>query len=338
MSSISYVVLASACLGAATSHAAVSEITASAVVGPRSSGRAADPARIVVMPLTSLGSTDEAVQVVERVLAGELRNIAGSRLLSYDELRGKEQKLVAHLEACDGVLDCLNEVFGAFGWQQFMVGNLAGLGQERVINLKLIDVRTGAVIRRASEPATGEERELISQMRKAAVLLLAPERFTGIVEVHATQAGVEVLIDGQPVGTVPLPSPRLTVLAGRHAVEARGEGLVPFSSMLDVPYEGVVPLTILLPENTLFVGGATPFRARWWPWVMGAVGVVAAGVGGYFYYYYVQLARDMEKDLSVSGAAKRDDWHSALVRSRIAGGAGGALLTTVGVLFVTDFF
>jgi hypothetical protein len=333
---LSFLLVASLGVSAAPAKpaGAVTEITATAVSG---ASRAAKPAPIVVMPLTSLGSTDEAMQVVERVLEGELRKIAGDRLLTYNELRDQQKKLATYLEACDGVLDCLNEVFGAFGWAEFMVSNLAGLGQERVINLKLVNVRTGNVVRRTSEPASGDERELISHMRKAAVLLLAPERFTGILEVHALQPGVQILVDGQLVGTVPMASPRLSVLAGRHAVEAHGEGLVSFSSMLDVAYEAVVPVTINLPANTLFVGGATPYRARWWPWLLGAVGVVAAGAGGYFYYDHVKLAGEIEKDLSAAGAAKEGAWHTDLLRARISGGVGGALITTVSVLFISDF-
>ena len=295
---------------------------------------------VAMMPLSSLGSTDEAVEAVSRVLHGELSKLLGERLITAEALARRDAKLKSYLDRCEGVLDCLTEVFGAFGWQAFLAGNLAGLGDDRVITLKLIDARTGKEVRRASEKASGDERGLIKQMRKAAVGVLAPELFTGTLEVHAQQPGMQVIVDGQLVGTTPLANPRIEIAAGRHAIEANGEGLVSFSDMVEVGYGEVVPINVVLPENSVFVGGVTPFRARWWTWVIAAVGAGTAATGGYFYWDHVQTAKKMEQKTldAVSGPKLDKRRRGSLQLSRELGGAGAAALLGVGVLLTMDLF
>jgi hypothetical protein len=209
--------------------------------------------------------------------------------------------------------------------------------------LKLIEPRSGGEVRRASEKATGDERQLIVQMRKAAVTLLAPELFVGTLELAANQPGLTILVDGRHVGTTPLVSPLLEVAAGRHAIEASGEGLVPFSSMVEVAYGERVPLTILLPENTVFVGGATPFRNRWYTWAIAGAGAIGLAMGGYFNYQHVQTKNEIEaragdETLTQDHAGLNNDRLSQLKSARVFYGIGGGLLGTVGVLLVVDLF
>jgi hypothetical protein len=310
---------------------------------------------IAMLPISSLGSTEEAMASIARVLAGELGKLAGEpaqlasrrpvitgpRLVTADRLEQSYPRIWKDLLRCDFVTDCALEVLGAHGWDAFIVGNIAGLGDERVINLKLIDVRSGTERRRASEKASGDESELIKQMRKAAVLLLAPELFTGTLEIHAAQPGVQIIIDGQMQGTTPLAQPRFEVLAGKHAVEATGEGLVPFESLVEVAYGEVVPLNVMLPENTVFVGGDAPFRARWWTWTLAAAGAASGGLGGYFYYQHTQTADRISKRAERGTLTHADtDMVDAWDRDyKVATGlfaAGGLLVTTVGTLLVID--
>lgn len=302
-----------------------------------------DYRKIAMMPLSSLGSTDEAVRAVERVLLGELEKLLGKRLVKPADLLSQGREVKTGLKSCEGKVVCLIEVIGGIGWDAFVVGNVAGLGEGRVINLKLIDVRSGGEVRRSSENATGDETTLIANMRKAAVELLAPELFLGTIEVQAGQPGVSIVVDGRLAGTTPLANNRIDVAVGRHAIEATGEGLVPFSDFVEVRYGEVVPISIQLPDNTVFVGGATPFRNRWWPWTLAGTGLVATGLGAYFNYLHADAVRQIERRASDGrlGADNVDlydqaqaDWQRALVFY----GVGGAVLGGVGVLFTIDFF
>ena len=65
--------------------------------GPPPQATAADVAPVAIMPLTSLGSTDETVAAVERVLHGELRRLLGARLVTQAELGRADRHLQAHV-------------------------------------------------------------------------------------------------------------------------------------------------------------------------------------------------------------------------------------------------
>ncbi|MBI3179641.1 MAG: PEGA domain-containing protein [Deltaproteobacteria bacterium] len=298
---------------------------------------------VVLMPLSSLGSTDEAVGAIQRVLVGEFQKVLGKRLVTPQQVTGLGPEVRAGLETCGGVVECINEVMGGMGYDAFVVGNVAGLGEDRVINLKLIDIRTGSEVRRTAERAFGDESQLISYMRKAAVQLVAPHLFTGAVEIVAKQTGVQITLNGEWVGSTPLTTSRLEVPAGRHALEATAEGYVPFSSMVNVAYGETKQVTIELPLSTAFVGGSTPFRHRWYTWAIAGAGVLGLGLGGYFNYLHVDAVNKINDraDKGTLTAAnvdlyqqQEDNWNRALYFY----GGGGALALTAAVMLSMDLF
>src|SRR5687767_9864285 len=83
-------------------------------------------AKFAVMPLSSLGTTQAAAQVLARILVSELARIAGGRLIPPNELSTKGRAARAAIGECEGVVVCLVEVVGALGWDAFVVGNVAG--------------------------------------------------------------------------------------------------------------------------------------------------------------------------------------------------------------------
>jgi hypothetical protein len=298
---------------------------------------------IAMMPLSSLGSTDESVDAVEQLLQGELNKLLGERLILPDALHEQPEHIRTAFHTCEGVVACLVEVMGGLGWDAFIVGNLAGLGERRVINLKLIDVHSGSEVRRASEKASGDESQLIVNIRKAAVQLVAPHLFTGDIELVASQSNVTVQLDGKLLGVTPLAQTRVSVPAGHHALEASGEGLVPFSTMLTIAYGETKTVTVDLAQSTAFMGGSTPFRHRWWTWAIAGAGLVAVGLGSYFNYLQVDTVNTIERragnDNLGAGSAdlyqqQQDHWTRAVVFY----GSGSALLTTAGVLLIIDLF
>jgi len=331
--------LLTAVLGATTQIDAVAVETDGA--DAKSLGLVSAYRNVAMMPLSSLGSTGDVLQAIERVLVGEVGKLLGGRLIKPEDLpQAGDPARVGFLE-CDGVVGCLVEVVGGLGWDAFVVGNIAGLGGDRVLNIKLIDVRTGGEVRRASAEVTGEETELIKQMRRAAVTLLAPDLLVGTLDLQCPQPEVEILIDGKLAGTTPMKNTKVEVPVGRHAVEAKGEGLVPFSTLVDVAYGEMAKVNIALPRNTVFVGGETPFRSRWWTWAIASAGVIAVGLGGYFNYLQADTVRKIESrakkgTLTSERADLYDESESHWSRARVFYGVGGALLGGVTVLFTID--
>jgi len=181
-------------------------------------------------------------------------------------------------------------------------------------------------------------------MRKAAVELVAPELFTGFLEIIARQPEVQILIDGNLVGTTPLVTSRLELPAGRHAVEAQGEALVPFSTMADIAYGEVKQVTIDLAQSSVFVGGDTPMRHRWWVWSIVGAGVLSTALGGYFNNLHLRTIHKIERYAeegrltAANGPALTEDEKADWQRATIFYGVGGALLVGAGVLLSFDFF
>jgi hypothetical protein len=298
--------------------------------------------QVVMMPLSSLGSTDDAAEAIQRVLVAEIGAILGDRLIPPETLARASSEIREGLTACDGVVECLVELVGGAGWDAFIVGNVAGLGEDRAINLKLIDVRLGREVRRTAEKASGDEARLIVQMRKAAVELVAPGKFAGALELVARQEGVAIVIDGTPAGVTPLATTRLELTAGRHALEAKREGYVPFSTMVEIAYGEVKQVTIDLPLSTAFVGGETPYRYRWWTWAMAGAGVLGVGLGVYFNTLHIDgvesLERRNETGLSANDADTLEEARGHRKRSLIFYGVGGAFLLGTAALWSLDLF
>jgi len=323
---------------------APSEVHATAVdtaAAPRKLGLVSAYRALAMMPLSSLGSTEEASQAIERVLVGEFKKLLGDRLIAPNELLSRGDVARGAFLECEGLVVCLVEVIGGLGWDAFVVGNIAGLGNDQVINLKLIDVRTGGEVRRASEPVSGDETQLIAKMRKAAVTLLAPELLVGTLDVRCPQANVRILVDGVLAGTTPLAGSRIEVPVGRHAIEANGEGLVPFSKLVDVQYDESVTLSIELPSNALYVGGSALFRQQWWTWALAGTGGLVTGVGGYFNYLQTTTVDRIERrakagTLTQEHADLFDEEKANWRRALTFYGVGGTMLLSVGVLYLVD--
>jgi hypothetical protein len=298
---------------------------------------------IAIMPLTSLGSTDEAVDTIQRVLVGEFQKVLRNQVITPAQLLELQSHVKSAFSSCEGIVTCLTEVIGGLGWDAFVVGNVAGLGEQQVINLKLIDVRTGREVKRTSEKAVADEARLIANMRKAAVELVAPEMFTGFLEVLAGQPGVQILIDGKLVGTTPLQNPRLELVAGRHAVEANGEALVPYTTMATIAYGETKQVTIALAQSSVFMGGQTPMRHRWWVWSIAGAGAIGASIGGYFNTLHVRTVDKIDRYAregrltAANGPELYDDEKANWQRATVFYGIGGALLLTTGVLLSFDF-
>ncbi|MEO1170428.1 MAG: PEGA domain-containing protein [Myxococcota bacterium] len=302
----------------------------------------ADDRIIVLGELTSLGSTEETVAATERVLNAEFAKLLGAGFRTLDDLRAVSPGVASALDACDGSPTCLLEIVAAVGWDGLLLGNLAGLGEERVINLRHISARNGETLGSQAVQASGDERELIVQIRGAAVQLLAPERYVGTVRFDVPAPGIQVIVDGELIGSSPLARPERELSVGRHAVEASGEGRVPFSEMVEVRYGETRTITIDLPANTLYVGGGTPYYARWWTWTLAGAGVAGLGLGGYFAYLQRDAVNDIEGraamgTLTGDDASLFEDADDQRQRSLVFYGIGSALSLTATTLLALDF-
>jgi hypothetical protein len=105
---------------------------------------------------------------------------------------------------------------------------------------------------------------------------------TGGLAVAVDQVGAAIFLDGQRVGTSPLP-PIRDVAAGPHAVRVELEGHITVEQTVEVApgAEATVRASLvpLPPPPDVAPVAPTPLYRRWWLWTAVGAAAVAIGLG-----------------------------------------------------------
>lgn len=255
-----------------------------------SSAQVAIDTRIAVMRFDALGMDGEIVARLESLFRSELDRLSTHPLpsprVTAATIRGSRA-----LRRCTGANACLARIGRALDVDVVVSGQVAGLGDSYILNIKVVDARSGKELQRlATEPLRGEPDELIEAMRVAAYRLLAPDRLRGSISVLTDLVGATVSVDGEAVGKTPLSGPVAGLALGAHRLEVRAEGYVPFSEEVEVRFQKTSRVVVRLASEE--PSGAAPLvRKRpavrpWYTstWFYVGVGVAAAVVGGYVGY------------------------------------------------------
>lgn len=202
----------------------------------------------------------------------------------------------------------------------------------------------------ARAQASGQkEREDAARERMAA---LGPKLSRLTINVQGDQAGIAVSRDGTPVGRAAWGT-AVPIDPGTHVIEASAPGKVPFRTSVTIAAEKDaqavgVPILADAPRDAAPVplgAPAQPARAtadvapesgpplRTIGIVVGAVGVVGLGVGGFFALRAASLDAesnenghcDANQQCDPTGGAKRDDAIAAANVATVAVVAGGVL-------------
>src|SRR5262249_12702540 len=131
------------------------------------------------------------------------------------------------LAACTADPACLAPLARALKVTRVVAGNVGGLADNYVVNLKLVD-DTGRELRRATATLTGSPDELIAEIRVAAYRLVAPERLVGNIGILSDVPGATVTLDGIDVGKTPLAGPLMNLPVGVHKLAVMREGFSSF--------------------------------------------------------------------------------------------------------------
>jgi hypothetical protein len=164
-------------------------------------------------------------------------------------------------------------------------GNVGGLADSYIVNLKLVD-ETGHELRRVSATLRGSPEELIAEIRVAAVQLVAPEQLVGRIEVLSAVPGAQVTLDGAPVGTTPLLGPLDKIAAGTHRVAVTRDGFSAYEEDVPVRFEKTTQVVVRQQAMSKAaqraerrrLGLEPPLYTRGYVWTGVAVGAVAAGL------------------------------------------------------------
>jgi hypothetical protein len=231
--------------------------------------------------LDPLGIAPDIVEQLERILRVELERVLGQTLPSRAEVE-KVASQNKKLAGCTADPECLAPLARALKAQRIVAGNVGGLGDSYVVNLKLVDAAEARELRRVAATLRGSPEELIDEIRVAAFRLVAPERLTGSVALLSDVPGAAVTLDGKPVGVTPLAAPLANVPVGVHKIVVTREGFSAFEEDVPVRFEKTTQVVVRQRATTkkaqrLLDASGQPFYTKWWFWT--AVGVVAVGVG-----------------------------------------------------------
>ena len=243
---------------------------------------------LAVFRIDPLGLDPETVARLEALLRAELERIVGSGLPTPREV----SKLVdadARLTNCTGEPECLAAIGRGLRAQQIVVGNVGGLGDSYVINMKIVDVRAVKELRRVSEPLHGDPDLLIEEIRVAAYRLVAPEKVRGALAILTDARGARIYLDGTPVGVTPVVGPITGLPVGDHSLRIAREGYADFLRPITIRFQKTTQVMVNMEE--LPGADAAALRARddhpepvryygrWWFYALVGAAAIGLGVG-----------------------------------------------------------
>src|SRR2546422_1915005 len=245
------------------------------------------PPVVALLPLRPLGAPPDVVHALEVTLGNELSHLQEARLLPAKDIA----EALKREPDCEARIACAAAAASHAGARQMIVGTTSQLGDAFMIDLKLLDTRTGQELRRATHPVSGSQDGLIELVREAAVQLLAPARFVGSLRVEVPgAAGALLFVDGKPSGTLPLAQPLEGLTPGQHVVRVKDKSRetstfveVRFGRMTDATLDlGAAPVVAVPAAALPEIVAAVPRKPGWVrPAAIAALGAgIASGVIG----------------------------------------------------------
>jgi hypothetical protein len=249
--------------------------------------------RVAVLSFDALGLDQERVTRLEALFRMELERLAGRPSPSPREIQ-TVLKSSSSLRNCAGTPKCLAKIGQKLKADFVVSGNVAGLADSYVVNIKVVDSATATELRKiASDPLRGNPDELIEAVRVSAYKLLAPERLRGSVTVLADINGAQVSLDGKVVGITPLKGSLKNISLGAHKLSVKAAGYSDFEEEVLVRFQKTTRVVVRLatkegdegmvaatgPART--VEKSKPFYKS--PWFYAGVGaaVIAGGIIGW---------------------------------------------------------
>jgi len=233
-------------------------------------GGAVDPTetldkKIAVWRFDALGIDTEIAQRLETLFRMELDRLDRQPLPSRRQV---DAAVTRKEQDCTGEEKCLAAIGKRLDVDLVVTGTVGSLGDNYVLNIKVVDVATGKSQQIQSDPLRGSPDDLIEGVRVAAYKLLAPDQIHGAVQIQSDLVGAEVSLDGKVRGKTPLPNNGVLarLALGKHHLRVVAPGYDPFEKDLRVRFQKVSPVVV----------HRTPIYTR--TWFLGAVGVAAVGL------------------------------------------------------------
>lgn len=143
-------------------------------------GAAEQPQReqLLVMKLrTEVGVSESVARLLNELILSELQQSGTFEVVGETDLQSMlEVEKQQQLTGCETDVSCLAQVAGALGAEHLVFGSVGALGDQFLLNLKLIDASQARVDARWSEAVTGGESALVDAAKRAVAALTQDER------------------------------------------------------------------------------------------------------------------------------------------------------------------
>ncbi|MBI5495269.1 MAG: hypothetical protein HY904_09570 [Deltaproteobacteria bacterium] len=225
--------------------------------------------RTALWPLKADGVSDDTAYQVGGTLRKEMDALLPGRTATQDEVEAARARPDAQ-----PVLGCLEEVrctvalAKAAGVPQLLAGVVRNQGDQRAVELWLVDAVAGRELGRATAVLPAKPGpETASALRELCARLLAPELHVGTLVLNGLDTTTDVLVDGDKRvdKSTAQPSVRLPLRVGKHAVDIQRFGKPVMTEMVDIRFEESVVLMTPPPGVVAEVGpaarGGTAFTA-----------------------------------------------------------------------------
>src|SRR5438874_2009462 len=107
-------------------------------------------------------------------------------------VRDIERTITGNEQNCTGEEKCLQSIGKKLGVDFVVTGTVGALGDNYVLNIKVVEVGTGRSQKIQSDPLRAAPDELIEGVRVAAYLLLQPQQLHGSLHSQTYPAGAAV--------------------------------------------------------------------------------------------------------------------------------------------------
>ena len=186
---------------------------------------------IGILRLDPLGGVQpDVATALTQILAHELGKITRPVLAGKELLKG----LPRRLRRCEGQDRCLRAIGRRHHLRWMMVGTVASLADNYLINVKLMDLKSRDKPKRISVTISGDPDVLIDEISILAYRMLAPGDLSGTLRIVTNLPGAEVYIDGKKVGRTPLKP--LTLREGTYELRITSPGYVEFRRKVSVRF------------------------------------------------------------------------------------------------------
>ena len=158
---------------------------------------------VSVFPLRSERLDAESLRQIETLLRSEAGRLPGVTVQSRGKTRRAIQRASGKSTDCSSRLPCIVQVGELCGATMLILGTAERSEATYLVELQLVDVDKERVLRRANGQISGDAARIAEGTRELAAQLVAPDDYTGTLDVRMLMPGARIIVDGLQVGTSP---------------------------------------------------------------------------------------------------------------------------------------